>query len=317
MYAKTEIYYMMRDKVIPSLINSEKIIKFEDIKEVLEKSSYWKKNSFKIINNTLSNSKNNIIIYRNRTLSNKKINFTKNKMTKSNTERENLIKKTLFKDLLHINYHNKKTRNYNLKISHKLENNEPEPVKTFKSQSTEVNFCNPILKSFSNKMHKLQKNNSPFKTERAKSKNNIFLKDSIKHKNCLEFKNYKNILKKLKNEYEYKTFYYFKKNKIEKHKNDNNIIKKDEENNHLVLRGLALNDEQKKVYSKCQLINVDMEDYKKKFIYIKPILNAKNNTNNNKIKFNKNRKFYVNDYLRLNIGYSLKGLVDFKNPFNI
>ena len=320
MYAKTEIYYMMRDKVIPSLINSEKIIKFEDIKEVLEKSSYWKKNNFKNINNTLSNNKSKYIIFRNKTLSNKKIKFTKNKMTKSNTERKNLIKTNLFKDLLQINYHNNKTRNYNLKISHKLENSEPEPVKTFKtfnSQRTQVNFCNPILKSFSNKMNKLQNKNSPFKTERAKSKNNIFLKDSFKYKNYLEFKNYKNILKKIKNDYEYKTFYYFKKSKIEKHKNDNNIIKKDEENNHLILRGLALNDEQKKLYSKCQLINVDMEDYKKKYIYIKPIINNEKNTNNNKIRLNKNRKFLVNDYLRLNIGYSLKGLVDFKNPFNI
>ena len=60
-----------------------------------------------------------------------------------------------------------------------------------------------------------------------------------------------------------------------------------------------------------------MKDYKKKYIYIKPIINNEKNTNNNKIRLNKNRKFLVNDYLRLNIGYSLKGLVDFKNPFNI
>ena len=31
MYAKTEIYYMMRDKVIPCLLNSERTIKYEDI----------------------------------------------------------------------------------------------------------------------------------------------------------------------------------------------------------------------------------------------------------------------------------------------
>ena len=92
MYAKTEIYYMMRDKVIPSLINSEKIIKFEDIKEVLEKSSYWKKNNFSIINNSLSNNKNKNIIYRNKTQSNKRVKFSEKKMTKSNTEWKNLIK---------------------------------------------------------------------------------------------------------------------------------------------------------------------------------------------------------------------------------
>ena len=193
MYAKTEIYYMMRDKVIPSLINSEKIIKFEDIKEVLEKSSYWKKNNFAIINNSLSNNKNKNIIYRNKTQSNKRVKFSEKKLTKSNTEWKNLknTRTSFFKDLFTINYHNYKTRNYNIKISHKSENRVP--AKTFNTNKTEVNFCNPILKSFSNKMYKLHNKYSPFKTEREKNKNNIFHKDSIKYKNYLEFKNYKKI----------------------------------------------------------------------------------------------------------------------------
>ena len=55
MNEKTEVFYMMRDKVIPALLNSEKTIKFDDIKEVLDKTSFWKKDR---INNSIKLSKN-------------------------------------------------------------------------------------------------------------------------------------------------------------------------------------------------------------------------------------------------------------------
>ena len=328
MYAKTEIYYMMRDKVIPSLINSEKIIKFEDIKEVLEKSSYWKNESLKYKKNKSSNF-NHIKLTnknKNKKQSVKMKKSTNNIFTSLNHkiyEIKDLNKKN-FNDLLQINKDSNKSRNY--KNNNLFNSQNDQPILTYNFQKTSINFRNPILKSFSNKLNKYTETSNsniyPIKTERIHYKKNAFVENkknlSERNKKFLFFKNFKNNdLRNIKNDYDYKIVYYFHKNKIKKYKLGNKIIKKDEENNHLILRGLALNDEIKDCYSKCQLINVDLDDNKNSKNILKTISNSEECINRKK--GNNHKKYFIknrNDF-KFNISYSLKDLLNFKCPINI
>ena len=249
MYAKTEIYYLMKDKVIPSLLNSEKKIKLEDIKEVFEKSSYWKKRNFKNMKNKYysPNNKNN------------KFPLKKKQDKKSPNKNINII------DILKINNNPKNSRNHPDNSLFRLGDNKY--CYNYSSLRTSVTFCNPLLKSLSNHFYKLTQttsdNSSPMRTERyimnnksiknrinkatsvSKSKNNIFL---------LNYNN--NLLKNKKPNYEYKTFYYLDKNKMKRLKFGDLRTKKEEENNHLILRGLAMNKKQKEIYSKCRFLNL-------------------------------------------------------------
>ena len=130
MYAKTEIYYLMKDKVIPCLLNSERNIKLEDIKEVFEKSSYWKNRNFKYMKNknySSKNKKNKI------TLKNKPDQFSPNKNI-------NII------DILKINNNLKNSRNHPENSLFKLGENIF--CYDFSSQRSSVTFCNPLLINF-------------------------------------------------------------------------------------------------------------------------------------------------------------------------
>ena len=170
MNEKTEVFYMMRDKVIPALLNSEKTIKFDNIKEVLDKTSFWEKDK---INNSIKLLKNYSPKKNKKSNSNKKqdieyIPIPLYKFEDSNDSKNfsNIIKR--------IN-HSKKSRNYNL-------NNLLKTFSDKKVQTTDSGniFSNPILKSISkNKDYKLTDNSncytSSIKASKIDLKNNIFL----------------------------------------------------------------------------------------------------------------------------------------------
>ena len=113
--------------------------------------------------------------------------------------------------------------------------------------------------------------------------------------------------------YEYKDFYYFKSKRIKKYRLGDPFLKNEEINNHLILRGLSMNDEIKNCYSKCQLLGNEInEDSKlKKNPSKEKIINKK--------KINKNIKHLIKNKNKddNNIIYSLKGLLDSKYPINI
>lgn len=319
MYAKTEIYYLMKDKVIPSLLNSEKKIKLEDIKEVFEKSSYWKKRNFNNMKNKYysPNNKNN------------KFPLKKKQDKKSPNKNINII------DILKINNNPKNSRNHPDNNLFRL--GDSKYCYNYSSLRTSVTFCNPLLKSLSNHFYKLTQttsdNSSPMRTERyimnnksiknrinkatsvSKSKNNIFL---------LNYNN--NLLKNKKPNYEYKTFYYLDKNKMKRLKFGDLRTKKEEENNHLILRGLAMNKKQKEIYSKCRFLNlINGNDNKinsnnniEKTIKTKENINTNTNTSRKKnYKKIKIKPKNLNLNLNINVSYSLKGLLNFNYPIKI
>ena len=316
MYAKTEISYIMRDKIIPCLLNSERTIKFEDIKEVLEKTSFWKNRDLSNVKNSKSSS------IKSKTLLNKmknknKIQYIKSKKTILSTDRDNMSRESLLSDILKINTHPNKSRNYKRGNIDKTQSNEP--CKTISTQKTEINFCNPILRSFSNQIYKLtdtlKDKNIPFKINKSKFEK-IQMKDkNIKYKNTNIFFRNKNNLKTLKSDYDYKIFYYLKKNEIKKYNREKDKIQIDEINNHLILRGLAINDEQKKIYTKCQFTNLAMDENKKSLNNLKEFSNIKNINNKDKIK--KYTKYSLNNNYKFNISYSLKSLLKSECPINI
>ena len=165
MYAKTEVFYMMRDKVIPALLNSEKTIKFDDIKEILDKTSFWKKdkaNNYSKLSNNYSPKKSN---KKSKSNSNKKqkkeyIPIPLYKLEDSNDNKTfaNIFKR---KNL------SKKSRNYNF-------NN---LFKTFSDKQVQTSgpvniFSNPILKSISNnKDFKTTDNSNSYTSSIKTSKN--------------------------------------------------------------------------------------------------------------------------------------------------
>lgn len=311
MYGKSEIFYLIRDKVIPSLLNSEKTIKFEDIKEIFEKTSYWKIKNYKF-----GNEKKYIPNIKNKKMSIKTLIYEKYKprlvygKTKEKT-------KPYFNDLLKINNHKNKSRNINQKDLFYTEKNES--PKSFKPSKTSIHFSNPILKYYSQKMYNTTETsnnkNSKLKTDKNRSiKESNSIKNSIllKQKQALENNN-RIFLKKLNSGYEYKDFYYFKNKRIKKYRLGDPFLKNEEINNHLILRGLSMNDEIKNCYSKCQLLGNEInEDSKlKKNPSKEKIINKK--------KINKNIKHLIKNKNKddNNIIYSLKGLLDSKYPINI
>ena len=302
MFNKTEIF-MMREKIIPALLNSEKKIKFEDIKEIFEKTSYWKNINYKYGKSFSTNIKLKKASIKDRP---KLLNIKTKYINNPN-----------FNDLININNHKNKSRNEKQNNLFNTENNES--FKYFNPSKTSIHFCNPILKYYSQKINILKENsnnkknkNFILKTEvnrnikESKSfKNNILLKEKLSLKNNRIF------LKKFNTDYEYKYFYYFKKNRINKYKSRNKI-QIDEINNRLILRGLSMNDGIKNCYSKCQLINLEINENKNNLKKIPKI------TNNKKKKINKNIKHFIrNGNKDINIIYSLNGLLDYKYPINI
>jgi putative methionine-R-sulfoxide reductase with GAF domain len=301
MYAKTEVFYMMRDKVIPALLNSEKTIKFDDIKEVLDKTSFWKKDT---INNNSKLSKYCSPKNSKKFNSNKKqkieyIPIPLYKLEDSNDSKNfsNIIKR---KNL------SKKSRNYNL-------NN---LLKTFSDKQVQTTdpgniFSNPILKSISkNKDNKTIDNSnfytSSIKTSKYNLKNNIFLHYKNNNRYIKSRNNALSSFKNRMNNYDYKTFYTFKKNKNNVIKLGNNVVKKDEENDHMILRGLAMNKEQKYYYLKCKLTDFNNKNKQESMINIKKDKDKhieKKQLNNNSI-FNNKLK---SNNLDFNLAYSLKG----------
>lgn len=324
MYAKTEIYYMMRDKVIPCLLNSERTIKYEDIKEVLEKSSYWKGKG--LFNSNVKNgpiSLKNKILNQNKTKKKHQFHSVKSRNTILSTDKEDLSRISLLTEILKINSHSNKSHNQKSRNTYKTLSNEP--IKTFSTRKTEINFNNPILKSFSNKMYKLNesfpnKKIIPFKINKSKFENNILNKDknnNIRFKNNFFFRNHNNTLKNLSTDYDYKIFYYLK-NEERQFNVGNKKIQRDEKNNHLILRGLAINDEQKYIFTKCQLFNVEMEENKKNLKNIKEIISKSTNIKKGKkIKINKNRKYNFHHNYKFNLEYSLKSLLNNECPIHI
>jgi hypothetical protein len=315
MYAKTEIFYLMKDKVIPSLLNSEKNIKLEDIKEVFEKSSYWKNRNFKYMKNknySSKNKKNKI------TLKNKPDQFSPNKNI-------NII------DILKINNFPKNSRNHHDNSLFKLGS---KYFYNISSQRASVTFCNPLLQTFSNQIYKLTQptndNSSHMKTERniintkniKNKKNKATSVNKNNNKKIYLIHHNNNFLKNKTPNFEYKTFYYFEKNKIKKLKFGDTQMKNDEEYNHLLLRGLALNNNQKKIYAKCHFINLLNDNENKKKIDKKKdkVLKTKefNEFNDVNKKINNHKIITPNDLnLDINVYYSLKGLLNFKYPINI
>ena len=315
MYAKTEIYYLMKDKVIPSLLNSEKNIKLEDIKEVFEKSSYWKNRNFKYMKNKNYSShhqKNKI------TLKNKSNQISPNKNI-------NII------DILKINNNPKNSRNHHdnslFKLGQKYFYN-------FSSQRASVTFCNPLLQTFSNHIYKLTQptndNSSHMKTERnimnnknIKNKKNKATSVNKNHNKKIYLKHHNSLKNKTPN-FEYKTFYYFEKSKIKRLKFGDTQMKNDEEYNHLLLRGLALTNNQKNIYEKCHFVNLlnENENENKRITdkNIDKVLKTKESNESNDVhkKINNHKIITSNDLnLDLNVYYSLKGLLNFKYPVNI
>ena len=152
-------------------------------------------------------------------------------------------------------------------------------------------------------------------TSVSKSKNNIFL---------LNYNN--NLLKNKNPNYEYKTFYYLDKNKMKRLKFGDLRTKKEEENNHLILRGLAMNKKQKEIYSKCRFLNlINGNDNKinsnnniEKTIKTKENINTNTNTSRKKnYKKIKIKPKNLNLNLNINVSYSLKGLLNFNYPIKI
>lgn len=316
MYAKTEISYIMRDKIIPCLLNSERTIKFEDIKEVLEKTSFWKNRCFSNSKNSKSSSIKSIL-NKMKNKNKNRFNPVKSKQTILSTDRDNMSRGSLLSEILKLNTPPNKSRNYKRSIIDKIQSNEP--CKTISTQKTEINFCNPILRSFSNQIYKLtdtlKDKNHPFKINKSKFEK-IPMKDkNKKYKNTNIFFRNKINLKTLKSDYDYKIFYYLKKSDIKKFNRENDKIHIDELNNHLIFRGLAINDEQKKIYSKCQFTNIAMDENKKSLNNLKEFLNSKNINNKDKIK--KNTKYFKNNNYKFNISYSLKSLLKSQCPINI
>ena len=196
MYGKSEIFYLIRDKVIPSLLNSEKTIKFEDIKEIFEKTSYWKIKNYKF-----GNEKKYIPNIKNKKMSIKTLIYEKYKprlvygKTKEKT-------KPYFNDLLKINNHKNKSRNINQKDLFYTEKNES--PKSFKPSKTSIHFSNPILKYYSQKMYNTTETsnnkNSKLKTDKNRSiKESNSIKNSIllKQKQTLENNNRIFLIKKI------------------------------------------------------------------------------------------------------------------------
>ena len=318
MYAKTEISYIMRDKIIPCLLNSERTIKFEDIKEVLEKTSFWKNRGFSNAKNSKSSSiKNRTFLNKMKNKNKIRFNPVKSKLTILSTDRDNMSRGSLLSEILKLNSTPNKSRNYKRSIIDKIQSNEP--CKTISTQKTEINFCNPILRSFSNQIYKLtdtlKDKNIPFKINKSKFEK-IPMKDkNKKYKNTNIFFRNKNNLKTLKSDYDYKIFYYLKRSEIKKFNREKDKIQIDELNNHLILRGLAINDEQKKIYTKCQFTNIAMDENKKSLNNLKEFLNCKNINNKDKIK--KNMKYFQHNNYKFNISYSLKSLLKSECPINI
>jgi len=316
MYGKTEIYYMMRDKVIPSLLNSERNIKLEDIKEVFEKSSYWKSRNFNYSkNNYSSKNKHKLsLTYHHKKSKYKFFSSSKNKPTQINANNDN----NNLADILQINSNSINSRNYLDHNLYQIEHNKY--YLNFYPQNTYVAFRNPLLKSFSNHIYKLtqaQNNNtSQLKTERTIKINKpskIRKAISAKNKKKLFLINYRNnTLKNKGDNFEYKTFHYFQKTKIKRLKLGDLSHKKDEINNHLVLRGLAMNNNQKKIYANCQFLNLDKENNKNNINNLENFFSPKDY-----IKRKKFKKYKKQNNLNINISYSLKGLLDFKYPINI
>ena len=139
MYAKTEVFYMVRDKVIPALLNSEKTIKFDDIKEVLDKTSFWKKD--KINNNSKLSNNCSPKQSKKKPKSNKKQNIEYIPIPLYKLEDSYDIKN--FSNIIKRKNHSK-SRNYNL-------NNLLKTFSDKKVQTTDSGniFSNPILKSIS------------------------------------------------------------------------------------------------------------------------------------------------------------------------
>ena len=256
MYAKTEIFHMMKDKVIPTLLNSEKRIQIEDIKEVLEKSSYWKG---KDINNK---SKDKYIK-----------NFFDIKFSKKKKLKSFVVSKT---------------------------------KKEIRPHCPLISFCNPLLNKISKGINSLPE---------IKKENNFSLKiQKIKPKmsKCYYFKNRRENSENNNSylrDFEYKTIYCYNRKRIKKIKMGDSQIKKDEEKNRLILRGIGMNEEQKKCYVKCQLYNI----YTSKMGKNKLNKNKSNKetfqglTKKPKIKLQKKK-------INFNIAYSLKDLLNWKSP---
>ena len=311
MYAKTEVFNMMRDKVIPALLNSEKNIKFDDIKEVLDKTSFWKKDKI---------SHNSKLL---------KIFSPKNNNKKTNNNKKNTIEYIPiplykledssdirnFSNIIKRKNHSKKSRNYNL-------NN---LVKTFSDKQVQTSepgniFSNPILKSISkSKDYKTTDNSNYFTSSIKKSKNDLKNNIFLHYKNNNRYiKSRNNALSNIKNRminYDYKTFYTFKKSKNNGVKIGNNIINKNEENDHLILRGLAMNKDQKYYYLKCKWTNFNSINRQNSMNNIKKdkdkILEKKQ-INNNSIFNNKIKP----TNLDFNLAYSLKGLLRYNYPIS-
>ena len=115
------------------------------------------------------------------------------------------------------------------------------------------------------------------------------------------------------NNYDYKTFYTFKKNNNNVIKLGNNIVKKNEENDHLILRGLAMNKEQKYYYLKCKWTDFNTNNRQKSMSNIKKDQDKhieKKQLNNHSIFSNKNKP----NNLDFNLAYSLKGLLRYNYP---
>ena len=308
MYTKTEVFYMMRDKVIPALLNSEKLLKFDDIKEVLDKTSFWKKD--KINNNSKLSNNCSPKQSKKKPKSNKKQNIEYIPIPLYKLEDSYDIKN--FSNIIKRKNHSK-SRNYNL-------NNLYKAFSDKQVQTTDPGniFSNPILKSISkNKDYKSIDNSNCYTSTIKKSKNdfknNIFL--HYKNNNRY-FKSRNNALSSIKNRmnnYDYKTFYTFKKIKNNVIKLGNNVVKKNEENDHMILRGLAMNKDQKYYYLKCKWTDFNNKNKQKSQSNIKMDKDKhieKKQINNNSIF---NSKFKPNN-LDFNLAYSLKGLLRYNYP---
>ena len=308
MYTKTEVFYMMRDKVIPALLNSEKLLKFDDIKEVLDKTSFWKKdkinNNSKLSNNCSPKKSNK------KSKSNKKQNIEYIPIPLYKLEDSNDIRN--FSNIIKRKNHSK-SRNYNL-------NNLYKAFSDKQVQTTDPGniFSNPILKSISKKRDYKSIDNSNFYTSSIKKSKNDFKNNIFLHykNNNRYFKSRNNALSSIKNRmnnYDYKTFYTFKKNKNNVIKLGNNIVKKNEENDHLILRGLAMNKEQKYYYLKCKWTDFNTNNRQKSMSNIKKDQDKhieKKQSNNHSTFNNKNKP----NNLNFNLAYSLKGLLRYNYP---
>ena len=300
MYAKTEIYYMMRDKVIPSLLNSEKNINHQDIKEVFRKSSYWKNDIYEYPEKNSLNKKTNKLTKKAKNHLN--INSLKHKSY------SHLIKNKENKNYINLT----KTENHIIKGRNVTQNNfYKNSSNKYTQTSPSIFFTNPILKSISYEItSKTNSKNKFYTLSLQKSRSKKAKKIFIPKKNKPSYRN--NSLRNIKSDFEYKIFYIYKNDKKRGIKSKNNIFKENEENNHLILRGLALNKEQKYYYSKCRLTHYDVKPKKRN-------INKIDEENINKEKINKNQIYdKINEKKsNNNLFYSLKGLLNYKYPIKI